>query len=99
MLTLLAPAKINLTLEVLGERPDGFHEIVSVLQTINFCDRLSFQSSDKTEFHCDLTGWVAEASLVSKVTNLLRQVTGSRLGAKIEISKRIPLASGLGGDS
>lgn len=99
MLTLLAPAKINLTLEVLGKRPDGFHEIVSVIQTINFCDRLSFKSSDKIEFRCDLTGWVAEASLVFKVTSLLKQVTRSRLGVKIEINKNIPLSSGLGGDS
>jgi len=47
MLTVLAPAKLNLTLEVLAKRPDGFHEIRSVIQTINLCDSLRFQLDHK----------------------------------------------------
>jgi len=99
MLTLLAPAKINLTLEVLRQRPDGFHEIRSVIQTINLCDSLLFRSSRNIEFGCDNPDLVPEESLVSKAAALLQQATGCSKGARIEISKRIPLVSGLGGDS
>ena len=99
MLTLLAPAKINLTLEVLGERPDGFHEIRSVIQTINLCDSLRFRLSDNIQFSCDNPDFVPEESLVSRAAALLQQISGFSKGATIEINKRIPLASGLGGDS
>ena len=99
MLTVLAPAKINLTLEVLAKRQDGFHEIRSVIQTINLCDSLRFQLSQNIEFKCDSSDWVPEESLVSKATSLLQEVTGCAQGATIEINKRIPLMSGLGGDS
>ena len=99
MLTVLAPAKINLTLEVLGERPDGFHEIRSVIQTINLCDSLHFRLSHNIELSCDAPGFIPEESLVSRATGLFQQATGCSKGATIEIGKRIPLASGLGGDS
>ena len=58
MLTVLAPAKINLTLEVLNKRPDGYHEIRSVIQTINLCDRLHFQLDQSIEFKCDEPNWL-----------------------------------------
>ena len=99
MLTVLAPAKINLTLEVVGKRPDGFHEIRSVTQTINLCDSLRFRLSDDIQFSCDSPGLVIEESLMSRASALLQQTTGCVKGAKIEINKRIPLVSGLGGDS
>jgi len=99
MLTVQAPAKLNLTLEVLGKRPDGFHEIRSVLQTINLCDRLSLQSSQSVIFRSDMPDWVPEKSLVSGAVSLLQETTGCSKGATIEIEKRIPLVSGLGGDS
>jgi 4-diphosphocytidyl-2-C-methyl-D-erythritol kinase len=99
MLTLLAPAKLNLTLEVLAKRQDGFHEIRSVIQTINLCDSLYFQSGQDIEFKSDLPDWIAEESLVSRAAGLLQEISGCSKGAKIEVSKRIPLLSGLGGDS
>ena len=99
MLTVLAPAKLNLTLEVLGKREDGFHEIRSVIQTINLCDRLSFQSGQEIEFKSSLPEWVAGKSLVSKAVGLLQQATGCSKGATVQVEKRIPLVSGLGGDS
>jgi 4-diphosphocytidyl-2-C-methyl-D-erythritol kinase len=99
MLTVLAPAKVNLTLEVLSKRPDGFHEIRSVIQTIDLCDSLGFQSSQNVTFKSDMPDWVAEESLVSKVVTLLQQTTGCSKGVVIEVKKRIPLLSGLGGDS
>ncbi len=99
MLTILAPAKINLTLEVLGKRTDGFHEIRSVIQAINLCDRLHFQSSQEVTFKSDMPEWIAEESLVSRAVSLLQQATGHSKGVTIEVRKRIPLLSGLGGDS
>lgn len=99
MLTIPAPAKLNLTLEVLAKRSNGFHEIRSVIQTINLCDSLHFQLSRRVEFKSDMPSWIPEESLVSKATSLLEKATGCRKGATIEISKRIPLTSGLGGDS
>lgn len=99
MLTVQAPAKLNLTLEVLGKRPDGYHNIRSVFQTISLCDDLCFQASQKVAFVSDAPDWVPEESLVSKAVSLLRHTTGCTEGAIIEVSKRIPLVSGLGGDS
>lgn len=99
MLTILAPAKINLTLEVLARRPDSFHEIRSVIQTITLCDSLSFRLSREVALKSDMPHWIPEKSLVSKAVSLLQEITGGAKGVTIEVSKRIPLVSGLGGDS
>ncbi len=97
-ITIRAPAKLNLTLEVLRKRPDGFHEIRSVLQAIDLCDTLQLESGDGITFKCDMPGWSAEASLVSKAAALMQGAAGGK-GAAITIQKHIPLMSGLGGDS
>ena len=99
MLTIEAPAKINLTLEVLGKRNDGYHEIRSVIQTLSFCDSLQIAPGKEVEFKGNITEWSSERSLVIKAVESLRKATGSVKGAKIKIKKRIPLISGLGGDS
>jgi 4-diphosphocytidyl-2-C-methyl-D-erythritol kinase len=99
MMTATAPAKLNLTLEVLKKRPDGFHEIRSVVQTTDFCDKLKFSPAARVEIKCSRPEWAASKSLVSKAVDLLKNSTGARQGALIEIEKRIPLSSGLGGDS
>ena len=99
MLTLRAPAKLNLTLEVLGERQDGFHEIRSVIQTINLCDSFHFQLGQNIEFKSDMPEWIPEESLVSKAASLIRKAAECTKGATIGVNKRIPWFSGLGGDS
>lgn len=99
MLTVLAPAKVNLTLEVLAKRRDGFHEIRSVVQTIDLCDRLHFQPGDRVEFRCSEPNWVSGESLMSRAADLLCQRAGCSKGAIVTLKKRIPLISGLGGDS
>jgi 4-diphosphocytidyl-2-C-methyl-D-erythritol kinase len=99
MMTATAQAKINLTLETLKKRPDGFHEIRSVVQTINFGDKIKIGPSPKLDIKCNLPEWIAAKSLVTKAISLLRNSTGVNQGALIEIEKRIPLSSGLGGDS
>ena len=99
MLGVLAPAKINLTLEVLAKRPDGFHEIRSVIQAIGLYDHIRFNLSRRVEFRCGRQGWIAGKSLVSKAVSRLRETTGYTGGVTVEIEKHIPLLSGLGGDS
>ncbi len=99
MLSVLAPAKLNLTLEVLAKRGDGFHEIRSLIQTISLCDRLDFRLSDDITFKCDESGWLSEKSLVPEAASLLQKASGCYKGAAITVHKRIPLMSGLGGDS
>ena len=99
MLKVLAPAKLNLTFEVLAKRPDGYHEIRSVIQTINLCDSLSFQPGQEVTFKSNTSDWVAEKSLVSRTVSLLQETTRCSKGVAIEFNKHIPLVSGLGGDS
>ncbi len=99
MLTATACAKLNLTLEVLGRRDDGYHEIRSVVQAIDLGDRLTFEATGATEVSCTMPGWNAEESLVMRAVDLVGDETGSDRGVSIEIEKRIPLMSGLGGDS
>jgi 4-diphosphocytidyl-2-C-methyl-D-erythritol kinase len=99
MLTITAPAKINLTLEVLRERSDSFHEIRSVLQAVDLYDTLHIEAGKGISFKCDMEGWSAEKSLVSRAVKLLQESADCNKGAEIKIEKRIPLMSGLGGDS
>jgi 4-diphosphocytidyl-2-C-methyl-D-erythritol kinase len=99
MLTIQAPSKLNLTLEVLSRRPDGYHEIRSVIQTISLCDRLTFTASRSVEIKSDSAEWSAEKSLVSRAVKLVQEATGIDKGIAIDIENRIPLISGLGGDS
>ncbi len=99
MLTIKAPAKINLTLEVLGKRPDGFHNIRSVIQTIDLCDELTVQPSERVILESDLPEWSVEKSLVLRAVELVHKECRVNRGIDIRVSKRIPLVSGLGGDS
>ena len=99
MIAYKARAKINLTLEILGTRSDGYHDLVSIMQTIDIADTLSFKPAESLEFRCDDQNLDSSDNLVMKAALLLKKVTGTNRGAKIELSKRIPVASGLGGGS
>lgn len=98
-----APAKINLHLEVLGLRPDGFHELAMVMQTIDLVDHLELLptadaslelSCDRPELPCDAT------NLIVKAAQLLRQRSGlPELGARMHLRKQIPIGAGLAGGS
>jgi len=98
-ISLLAPAKLNLTLEVLAERRDGYHDIRSIIQAISLCDSISFSQTREIDIKSNHPDWQQEESLVSKAIVLLGEVTGRRRGVTIRIDKKIPLLSGLGGDS
>ncbi len=94
-------AKINLGLQVLGKRPDGFHDINTVFARTSFCDELSFMLSSTLSVRCSVDlGISQESNLVYKAADLLRNhVNNPTLGADIYISKNIPSGAGLGGGS
>jgi 4-diphosphocytidyl-2-C-methyl-D-erythritol kinase len=97
-----APAKVNLFLEVLVKRSDGYHEIATLMVTIGLFDSLFFQedSAGRLSLTCDdprlSTG---PDNLVTRAAQLLRQRTGCTKGARIRLIKRIPMAAGLAGGS
>ncbi|MEO1001634.1 MAG: 4-(cytidine 5'-diphospho)-2-C-methyl-D-erythritol kinase [Cyanobacteria bacterium J06638_7] len=102
-LTALAPAKINLHLEVLGLRPDGFHELAMVMQSIELCDRLLLSASDEGSvvLRCDDPQLPCDGrNLVVKAAELLKTRAGRPdLGVRLELHKQIPLGAGLAGGS
>lgn len=99
MLTVRGCAKVNLTLEVLGRRPDGYHQIVSLVQLVGLYDTLTIEPAEGLELSCNEAQLAGPDNLVLKAAALLRKVTGCRRGAKISLHKGIPAGSGLGGGS
>ena len=98
---LKSPCKVNLLLNILGKRPDGFHELETVMQPVNFCDELSFERGGNA-----VTLSCSEASLPTDSRNLVYRAATVFLaaakitdGVQIHLEKRIPLAAGLGGGS
>lgn len=109
-LTVAAPAKLNLSLRVTARRPDGFHELETVMVKINLADTLQFSPREDGTLTLDVVQLyprslgridvpVTADNLVLKAAELLRQETGCRQGAAITLWKRIPAAAGLGGGS
>lgn len=100
MINLASPAKINLFLRVLRRRSDGYHELASLFQTVDLCDRLQMSLSDEDELYCTMpTLPVDRNNLVRKAVDLFRQKSGLRFGLKAILEKRIPIQAGLGGGS
>ena len=97
MLTVYAPAKINLVLEVLGKDND-YHRISSIVQSIDLCDVLNFQLDEEVCFECDVPS-LKRDNLVTRAVTLLKESTKCSLGARIELRKHIPWGVGLGGGS
>jgi 4-diphosphocytidyl-2-C-methyl-D-erythritol kinase len=98
----LAPAKLNLFLEVRGRRPDGYHEIETVMVAISLCDTLTFRDepSGELRLRCsDPALPVGADNLVIKAAERLREATGCRRGAEIDLLKAIPAQAGLAGGS
>lgn len=97
MLTVYAPAKLNLVLEVLGKDND-YHRISSIVQSIDLCDVLNFELDKEICFECDEPS-LKRDNLVTRAASLLRERTGCDLGAQIQLRKSIPWGVGLGGGS
>ncbi len=96
-----APAKLNLFLHVTGRRPDGYHELETVFQLIDWCDRVHLRRRDdgRIEREGALPGVAPEADLVVRAARLLQAESGTPLGADIALDKAIPMGGGLGGGS
>ena len=99
MLTLKAYAKVNLTLEVLGPREDGYHDIVSVMQTIDMADTVKLEPADEISLECDQPALQSPDNLALVAANALRDVSGGNGGVRIALNKDIPVAAGFGGGS
>ena len=94
-----APAKINLTLRVLGKRPDGYHELESIMQMLTLADLLTIESADELTFTCSDPALENEENLVVRAARLLQPRNAIPRGARIHLEKRIPAQAGLGGGS
>ncbi len=99
--TLQAPAKLNLSLRVLGKRDDGFHEIDTLMVKLpGLADELEFSPSDKFTFRCDDPSVPGdEGNLVVKAVRAYESAAGSHCRCAISLKKAIPHGAGLGGGS
>src|SRR5674476_177947 len=96
-----SPCKVNLLLNILGQRADGFHELETVMQPVNFCDELAFERSGHgIQLSCsDTTLPVDARNLVFRAAADFLVAAKISDGVKIHLEKKIPLAAGLGGGS
>jgi 4-diphosphocytidyl-2-C-methyl-D-erythritol kinase len=104
--SLFAPAKINLDLEIIGDRPDGYHELVMILQSVTLGDRLEIkpQKNPTIEIHCNHQEVpLNESNLAYRAAKLMQtqfpEHYGQYGGVEITIEKNIPVAAGLAGGS
>jgi 4-diphosphocytidyl-2-C-methyl-D-erythritol kinase len=99
-LVLRASAKVNLVLEVLGKRPDGYHELSTVMQAVDLFDRLTVEAAATITLETSEPALPTDdRNLVVRAARLLQEAAGIEAGARIVLDKRIPLAAGLGGGS
>lgn len=100
-LVLPAPAKLNLMLHITGRRPDGYHNLQTLFQFLDYGDELSFKTRTDglLRLSPQIPGVDMAQNLIIKAAQLLRQQTGCELGADIELIKRLPMGGGLGGGS
>ncbi|WP_018924722.1 4-(cytidine 5'-diphospho)-2-C-methyl-D-erythritol kinase [Salsuginibacillus kocurii] len=101
-LRMKAPAKINLSLDVLYKRPDGFHEVDMIMTQIDLADRLTLSesASKQIELHSS-SGFIPtdQKNLAVQAAKLMQETYNVRAGVRIHIEKRIPVAAGLAGGS
>jgi len=100
-LTLPAPAKLNLMLHILGRRADGYHELQTLFQFLDYGDELTFtpRTDGQIQLHTELPGVDHENNLIVRAARLLQRHSGCSLGADIELIKHLPMGGGIGGGS
>lgn len=100
-LRLPAPAKLNLMLHILGRRADGYHELQTLFQFLDFGDELGFavRADGAIRLHSDIPGVAHDSNLIVRAARALQQQAGCALGADIWLSKRLPMGGGIGGGS
>jgi 4-diphosphocytidyl-2-C-methyl-D-erythritol kinase len=95
-----APAKLNLFLHILGQRQDGYHELETVFQILDWGDKLEFELADTLELkQFPPADFPDEDNLVVRAAKKLQDFSGCSLGARIKLHKQIPVGAGLGGGS
>jgi len=94
-----AHAKINLTLDVEGRRPDGFHALRSVMQELSLHDTLTIVPAPTIEFSCDDSALAGRDNLVVRAARLLQEEYGLTDGVRLTLEKHVPVEAGLGGGS
>lgn len=96
-----SPCKVNLLLNILGRRPDGFHELETILQPVNLCDEITFERAGKgVQLSCSDKSLPTDSSnLIFRAAEKFMAATGISTGIRIHLEKRIPMAAGLGGGS
>ena len=94
-----AHAKLNLTLEIIRRRDDGYHDVVSIAQTVGMYDTLAFEPADTLTLECDITGLRSEDNLAWRAATALIDRHAPGRAARIRLDKGIPEAAGLGGGS
>ena len=92
-------AKVNLSLEVLRLREDGYYEVATLLQTVDLSDDLYFEASPYIEVSCSVPELSGPDNLVHKAATVLQETFSYKFGAKIYVKKNIPISMGLGGGS
>jgi 4-diphosphocytidyl-2-C-methyl-D-erythritol kinase len=94
-------AKVNLTLDVLGRRADGYHELITIMQTLDLYDTLCLTmiEEDCVRITCTRSDLSNEHNLALRAAEAIRQHLGLKQGLAIELQKRVPVAAGLGGGS
>ncbi|MEH6365755.1 MAG: 4-(cytidine 5'-diphospho)-2-C-methyl-D-erythritol kinase [Pseudomonas marincola] len=100
-LTLPAPAKLNLMLHILNRRPDGYHELQTLFQFLDYADELGFALREDGEIrlHTEIDGVPHDSNLIVRAAKQLQQLTGCTLGADLWIDKKLPMGGGIGGGS
>ncbi|MDP0588764.1 MAG: 4-(cytidine 5'-diphospho)-2-C-methyl-D-erythritol kinase [Candidatus Endonucleobacter bathymodioli] len=98
-LVLPAPAKINRFLYIIGRRADGYHQIQTLFQFLDYGDELVFEHYDSLELETQLSELQTDSNLVIKAAKLLQQKTGCSKGARIYLDKKLPINGGVGGGS
>ncbi|WP_137888821.1 4-(cytidine 5'-diphospho)-2-C-methyl-D-erythritol kinase [Pseudomonas sp. 2FE] len=100
-LTLPAPAKLNLMLHILGRRADGYHQLQTLFQFLDYGDELSFALREDGEIrlHSEIAGVPHDSNLIVRAARQLQQHSGCLLGADIWLNKRLPMGGGIGGGS
>lgn len=96
-----SPCKVNLILNILGRRPDGFHALETVMQPVNICDRLAFERTGAgLELTCNHPELPVDATnLVHRAATAFLKAAGITDGVRIHLEKHLPLAGGIGGGS
>jgi 4-diphosphocytidyl-2-C-methyl-D-erythritol kinase len=94
-------AKVNLTLDVLGRRTDGYHELITIMQTLDLYDTLCLTriEEDCVRITCTRSDLNNEGNLAVRAAEAVRQYLGIKQGLAIELQKHVPVAAGLGGGS